>query len=306
MGSNIKFVDKNTKDNGTQVGEYYTHPAFTFGDKELDGIWVGKFEMSHNTLSSSTTSNNLGCTSTTCTNASGLRILPNVTSLRLNNISNMWYASRSMEQSNNVFGISNSDSHMMKNREWGAAAYLSHSKYGINTEIRINNNNACTTGCGAATANASGSANCDNSYGTVTSYPQSTTGNISGIFDMSGGVYEYVMGNYGNTTSSSGFTADWFTSNSKYYDLYDSSIFTGNYSTNYSFCSLSTCCGNALNETKNWYSDGANFVNSSTPWFYRGGYYLIASGAGAFYAADYNGISVSIHSFRGVLAAKGA
>lgn len=50
MGSNIKFVDKNTKDNGTQVGEYYTHPAFTFGDKELDGIWVGKFEMSHNTL----------------------------------------------------------------------------------------------------------------------------------------------------------------------------------------------------------------------------------------------------------------
>ena len=218
----------------------------------------------------------------------------------------MWYASRSMEQSNNVFEISNSDSHMMKNREWGAAAYLSHSKYGINTEIRINNNNACTTGCGAATANASGSANCDNSYGTVTSYPQSTTGNISGIFDMSGGAYEYVMGNYGNTTSSSGFTADWFTSNSKYYDLYDSSIFTGNYLTNYSFCSLSTCGGHALNETKKWYSDSASFVFSSVPWFYRGGGYGNTSSAGAFGASNYYGNSNDSYSVRGVLAAKGA
>ena len=51
----------------------------------------------------------------------------------------MYYGTRSMEQSNNVFGLASSDSHMMNNREWGAVAYLSHSAYGINNEIRINN-----------------------------------------------------------------------------------------------------------------------------------------------------------------------
>ena len=33
-----------------------------------------------------------------------------------------------------------SDSHMMKNTEWGAVAYLTLSKYGINKDININNN----------------------------------------------------------------------------------------------------------------------------------------------------------------------
>ena len=36
-------------------------------------------------------------------------------------------------------------------------------------------------------------------------YLQSTTGNISGIFDMSGGALEYVMGNYNEFIGNSGF-----------------------------------------------------------------------------------------------------
>ena len=83
----IKFVDLNTKETGTTVDSFRTHPAFTFDNTELAGIWVGKFELSHNTLSSSTTNNNLGCTTETCANADGLRIIPNVTSLRYNAIS---------------------------------------------------------------------------------------------------------------------------------------------------------------------------------------------------------------------------
>ena len=43
--------------------------AFTFGDKELSGFWYGKFEISHTTLASSTTDDNLGCTNETCSNA---------------------------------------------------------------------------------------------------------------------------------------------------------------------------------------------------------------------------------------------
>ena len=33
--------------NGTSPHNYLTHPAFTLGDKELSGIWVGKFETTY-------------------------------------------------------------------------------------------------------------------------------------------------------------------------------------------------------------------------------------------------------------------
>ena len=47
---NIIFESpKRNKASGTKNGEYLTHPAFTFGDTELSGIWVGKFEMTGTT-----------------------------------------------------------------------------------------------------------------------------------------------------------------------------------------------------------------------------------------------------------------
>ena len=291
-----------TKSTGTAIGtSYYTHPAFTFGTTELEGIWVGKFEMSHDTLSTSTTANNLGCTNETCTNAAGLRVLPNVKSLRYNNVSNMYYASRSMEQSNNVFGLSSSDSHMIKNSEWGAVAYLSHSNYGLNYKIRINNNNGFTTGCGANTDGGEESSSCEIRYGDSVNYPQSTTGNISGIFDMSGGAYEYVMGNYNGTTVSSGFST---MPNAKYYDNYPASVFTGDYSTNMTFCTLETCGGHALHETKNWYNNYANFVDSGSPFFARGDGFYDGTHASAFHSYYYNGAWRHYNSFRGVLVAR--
>ena len=69
--------------------------TFTFGNKELSGFWYAKFETSHK---SSTPANNLGCTNETCSNANGIIIKPNLTSLRGNNVSNYFYAGRSMEQ----------------------------------------------------------------------------------------------------------------------------------------------------------------------------------------------------------------
>ena len=76
-----------------------------------------------------------------------------------------------MSANNNDYGFStNTDIHMIKNMEWGAVAYLSHSKYGTCTngtckEIGINNNSSYTTGCGAA-AGSSSSATC-NAYNTT-------------------------------------------------------------------------------------------------------------------------------------------
>ena len=94
---------------------------------------------------------------------------------------------------------------MMKNTEWGAVAYLQHSAYGSGASVRINNNSDYTTGyqanneptCGYTTTNEECNKYCND--GTCnTAYPSSTlsstTGNITGVFDMSGGAWEYVMG----------------------------------------------------------------------------------------------------------------
>ena len=128
--------------------------SFTFGTKQLSGFWYGKFETSHTTLASSTTKNNLGCTNETCSNANGIIIKPNVTSLRYNSVSNFFFASRSMEQPNNSFGFVSSevDTHMSKNNEWGAVAYLTQSIHGRCTnsttcsEIYKNNSSGYYTG----------------------------------------------------------------------------------------------------------------------------------------------------------------
>ncbi len=313
----IKFIDTNTIETATTTDEWYTHPAFWWDDdsdgvrdsgEELSGIWVGKFETSHNSLGNSSTENNLGtdsgsniCNSNSCGKYTGLRILPGAYSLRYNRISNFFNAARFMESSGNSFGLvaSTVDSHMMKNSEWGAVAYLSHSKYGINSEIRLNNNSQFFTGCGAEISDGYQTPNCTNAYGRsytnniITGkieyiYNQSTTGNITGVFDMSGGAYEYVMGHYGSTTNygtESGFSSTYPLPDSKYYNNY---IFTGDEDYYIDKCTLSTCGGHALNETNAWYSDYHTFVTTSSPWFIRGGYYT--------YSAQYPG-STGIFDF---------
>ena len=311
----IKFVDINTKENGSAVGDYYTHPAFTFGTEELPGFWVGKFESSTDTSSTCYTSPS----DSNCNNTNqSPKIVPNVDSLRYQTVGNAFatalkFAGGTQSGSNitfvgsSTYGLtSTADSHMMKNSEWGAVAYLSHSEYGINNEIRINNYRkdtttyATLTGCGASTANASAAVTCGIAYGSVSLYPQSTTGNISGVFDMSGGAGEYVMGNYNNTANATYFST---LPSSKYYDVYLASQFTGDYSTNMTFCTFATCGGHALNETRAWYSDYADFVYSSSPWFMRGGVYSTSSSqyAGAFNLNSRNGSTYYYTSWRGVL-----
>ena len=67
-----------------------------------------------------------------------------------------------------------------------------------------------------------------------------------------------------------------------------------------SSCNLITCGGHALNETR-WYSDSSYFVNSSYPWFYRGGSYSSGANAGAFYADTGVGVAGLTYGFRSVL-----
>ena len=249
-------------------GNWYTHPAFTFGDEELTGFWVGKFEVSGT--------------------IDNITIKPGVESLRITTVSAFFTAIQNIRSNYSLSG----DSHMMKNMEWGAVAYLKQSKYGLGTtDITINSNSSYYTGGGSSTT----------SYKSNTG--QSTTGNVYGVYDMSGGTWEYVMGNMVNSSGSFYSSGAGFSSapNAKYYDKYT-------YSSDWSTHSRGKL-GDATKETLKsygsstggWYSDYAYFVYSSYSWFQRGGNYEHGSSAGVFAFSYYNGGTGGYNSARAVL-----
>ena len=307
----VVFENKNTaKSTGSTNGTYLTHPAFTFGTTELNGIWVGKFE-----------------TSGTSTN---LTIKPNLQSLTNLTVGAMFNAVRNTDLAySSTYGINSSeiDTHMMKNMEWGAVAYLSSSIYGRYTdsttcissgcEIWINNVNTYAAGSyGPSITGCSGSsvsANIANSMSACASgytwsglgVNASTTGNMYGIYDMSGGNEEYVMGNMNNSSGS------YYAANSsltqpdvKYYDTYtyDTS------GTSYSRGKL----GDATRETivtfttgtGAWYSDYHIMLSNAYPWLKRGVQYNLGVATGIYGFSYDNGSASTISSFRSVLTAQ--
>ena len=310
----ITFESKETaKSTGSTNGTYLTHPAFTFGSTELNGIWVGKFE-----------------TSGTTTN---VQIKPNQQSLTNIKIGDMFNASRDIENSyasNYGIDAASIDTHMMKNMEWGAVAYLSSSIYGRYTnsstciasgcETWINNvdtlasgsNGSSITGCSGPSVSA-GVANsmssCANGYDWSTlGKNASVNGNITGIYDMSGGDYEYVMGNMVDSSgnfypSSSGLTKP----DTKYFDSY---AYSASSYTDHARGKL----GDATKETLKtfgsssggWYGDGAYLPNApnSYYWFCRSGEYTLGTVSGVFFFDRGTGGAGTYFSFRSVLTAQ--
>lgn len=276
----IVFESKSfAKSNGTQNGEYLTHPAFTLGYEELNGIWVGKFETGYNGATTASEAE------VSTADSSKVIIKPNTYSWRDTNTSNSFYTALNMNEDEITFGLnSDSDTHIIKNTEWGAVTYLAFSDYGKDSEVYINNYSEYLTGCGGETPDASSSPICLNGYGTKSNneYNQSTTGNITGIFDMSGGAYEYVMGRSATVVSkydSSGFTDETFPED-KYINIYKSASVLG-----YSNRILGDATGEMgpFSRGGSWYDDSARFVNESNPWFSRGGDYDANSDAGLAY-----------------------
>ena len=241
----IVFESKDTpKSNGNTNGTWLTHPAFTFGDTELNGIWVGKFEPSNGTLSNSNDLTNI-------------QIKPNVVSMVNVKNSDSFNAVRNIElQYARRYNLNQNevDTHMMKNMEWGAVAYLSSSVYGRynsdktcissgceiwSNNVRVGtgcgyNNNFTISACGGTITGCSGnsvsSASFDNTTACYDTYEwnhnginSSTTGNIFGIYDMSGGTAERVMGIMATTSGvySPSYVEDNYNIESKYYDLYN-------------------------------------------------------------------------------------
>jgi hypothetical protein len=285
-----------------------THPAFTLGTKELNGIWVGKYETGSNPANTDTAP----------------VIKPSTTLLNSRVIGRQYDIAKSigvLDSANtggngtattqNYHNLATNKTMMMKNDQWGATAYLSSSIYGTCitagaascTEVTIKSDNYTTSNANPASNTAN-----------------STTGTIYGVYDMSGGAWEYVGGNYNqtaystsnmatmppstyanyyNTTSLFGSRPAWSSSSSMYYYNFDA-------------CQWSTCGGQANYETttvqsvssnyQSWGGDSSYFVYSDGPWAVRGGGSGNGSYAGLFNSNRLYGDGNTNYGFRVVLA----
>ena len=174
---------RNEECTGVNGKNFYTHPAFTFGEDELTGFWMGKYEIS-STVQECTgewySDSCGGGHSTTLTP----RILPNVFNWAYNSLDNYSTVIKNMQVSNNIYGLSTdltkADSHMITNMEWGAVAYLTNSDYGMCA------NETCSTVLNNRLYYEE--------EASITASGGSTTNNIYGVYDMNGGAEEIVGG----------------------------------------------------------------------------------------------------------------
>ena len=297
----IEFESKDeVPSTGSKQGEWLTHPAFTNFD--VNGFWVGKYETGYK---GATTKEEAQVNEE---NPNKVIVKPNTYSWRGISVSNIFKT---------VYNYNRDlDSHMIKNTEWGAVAYLSHSKYGINTEVRINNNSNVLTGHSATDETDQSSYPGESGmtqdvtlpYNTPTGYKASTTGNITGIYDMSGGAIEYVAGYVQSANDQSGFSVSELATYSKYLDLYPSDATLSNF--NYRilgdatgelgpFYNYSDVSGKRFHN--NWYGDHSYFADSIYPWFTRGNHYTHGLLAGQFTFSRAYGNESTIGGYRIVL-----
>lgn len=291
--SNAKYIDVTTqlvneKSSGSQDDELLTHPAFTFGSEELPGIWVGKFETSY----TQSVSSNFGCSTTNCSEVKNILIKPNQVPLLYQNVSSMFYLSKSIS-SNNNFGLDSSevDVHMMKNTEWGAVALLSNSKLGPYyedgsllgiSEIYPNTNSSMLTGYSAAMAFTTSSTDY-HWYHSSNGGKSSVSRSVYGVYDMSGGLWEAVMANvsigssYTYMPGNSGLS-------SKPQDKYINTYYASD-SKDFSHAIK----GDLMNETVSnksgptcWNSDTCKIVSENNYWIKRGGSKGDGAAAGVF------------------------
>jgi hypothetical protein len=193
---------------------------------------------------------------------------------------------------------------MMKNIEWGAVTYATYSTYGKNSEIWINPSGTYTTGCAGDSVSSPGTEGCTNTYDTPNGQQASTTGNIYGIYDMSGGAWEYVSAYIDNGNSNLNNNGNFIlTADSKYRDVY---AMTEGEPNNYELTINHK--GDALYETStsgsdktSWNNDYSDMPRTFQPWFIRGGFNNGGSDSGSFLFYSYSGETGSGIGFRSVL-----
>ena len=349
----------NGKNNNFMNGEW---------DKEISGYWVAKYPAG---FQANTITNNNGTLSTTISNSSDTVVYSNknYTSYHANmttnalsqNLTSSGYASQKLSYPvfkpltyayNNIstgdaytiskeiasassfYGLNSTktDSHQMKNSEWGAVAYLTQSSYGRNgTEISLNNyyttesspwRTAITGMCIDGTS-GSKSTTLGNTYNTAIGVKGSSTANITGIYDLNGCIWEYMPSyisngisnlsiygsSYANTTTNANgyqiFSTKWATvypyDSSNESNINNYNIYSEKKSNMYGF-------GNAMLEistsgvnASSWNGDGSGFPSSNAPFLICGGGYSNSSTAGIFSFQISSGSTGYNYGFRSVL-----
>lgn len=317
------------QDEQGNIGAYIVHPAFKNGtsngfangewDDEIPGFWVAKFEAGYaegnnsvNKVDSglkygenSATKNFYGTITANTTAMYYPVFLPKTYSYNYITIGDAYTLSKNLNKEGNPYGLvsTKTDTHMMKNSEWGAVAYLSHSEYGRNKEEITRNNvnlrgttsrvDAVTGMAGESVSAGENKTTIDEvndgtsgsySWETANGQKASTTGNVYGIYDMSGGAWERTAGyinnghanlmNYGNNLVNEGGAG----TSTKYKSVYayntgnDESVANYNQSPNPSrvgetIWEIST---NGTGAT-GWNKDYSTFASTDCPFFVRGG-----------------------------------
>ena len=222
------------------------------------------------------------------------------------------------------------NTHEMKNSEWGAVAYLTYSPYGRNgEELAVNQCSSYYTGAGPGLGdstiyNSTYAYSADTfsttyAWNTTQGKLASTTGNIYGIYDMSGGAFEYVASyvNNGNANLTRYGANMVNSSNIRNKQVYASTVSDGSsaQSADYNLLepSSNNIYGDAVYETStsysslnSWCSDYLYFPEGFFPFFARGGYYDFASVAGVFCFGDGHGYSDYRSGFRPVVCVSSA
>ena len=274
--SNATIQTSSYSTTGTNTSNaYFLEPAFQndTGNTKY-GFWVAKFEASVSDITDAcyTSESKDNCNKTTLTP----KFIPNVYSWRYTSIGNQYTIAQNMT-SNSTYGWSSSeaDTHMMTNYEWGTVAYLTQSIYGKNSEVWKNNSNTFITGCAGDSVSASSYSGCQYAYNTSNGMNASTTGNITGIYDMSGGSFEFVAAYINNGSGSlSTYGSNILSSaiNKNVYIKGESDNFATNYAANINMYGDATYeTSSAGDGAYSWNHDDSYMPYSSFPWFVRGG-----------------------------------
>lgn len=329
----VVFIDKQNKDkngniytrtyqeaisgitSGGAMKYYVVHPAFKNGngnynngewDKDISGFWVAKYESSmekstnnydwkeisaiesYNRETNNILTTKAGNSSTYCRVVSK----PNRYAWNWIDCSTANLNSRSYDVNNN--------SHLMKNSEWGAVAYLTHSKYGRNrNEVGMNTYyynstyQAVLTGFGGTDYQYTNSVSDTNRYNGSLGLNASSTGNIYGVYDLSGGNWEYTAAYCTKASFENGDSLKVENNEStKYVTVYPTGSETeisysyGLWQSNYGD-SIYEISGGTI-DTKGWFSDCTGELLSGG-YFVRGGSHNRKLAQGIFAFADNQG-----------------
>ncbi len=288
-------------------------------------------------------------------------------SMNYTNLNDSYNICKVMNENGNIYGftLNSSDTHLMKSSEWGMVSYLSYSKYGTNGQ-KIAVNNANLNSGGMTRTNPAGKSGVDSVYG-ITGMTQglvdgtetvvkideikslqgntptvtgsmyawnqqggivaSSTRNITGIYDLSGGEWERIaayianghqyLWSYGKSVAYEGENLK--TTSTKYTIVYphDSNVDNDTKADNENnldevrnanYAKNMKIYGDAVRETStagtgdtSWQNNKSNFGGLYFPFMVRDGSLWDGLHSGRFYFTHNSGDSTFNNGFRPVV-----